>query len=70
MEEYTPLNTLITNAVGKKKCENNEKERNAILCGLTNPTLKKIMHCKLAKEVWEKLEKIYEGDKKVKRAML
>ena len=28
------------------------------------------MHCKSAKEIWDKLKKVYEGDDKVKKAKL
>ena len=30
----------------------------------------KAMHCKTTKEIWDKLQTIYEGDTKVKRAKL
>jgi hypothetical protein len=43
---------------------------NAILEGLSKSKFTKVMHCKLAKEMWEKLKNTYEGDDKVKQAKL
>lgn len=48
----------------------NAKAKNAILCGLTNEILVKVMHYKSAKEVWNKLVSIYQGDDKIKEAKL
>ena len=43
---------------------------NAILCGLTKTLFVKVMHCEIAKEIWDKINNIYEGDDKVKGAKL
>ena len=59
-----------TDAARKKLIENNEKEKTTILCGLTNLIFTKVMHCKSTKEIWDKLQNIYEGDEKVKRVKL
>jgi len=48
----------------------NEKEMNAILNGLCEAEFIKVMHNETAKEMWETLENIHEGDKKVKTAKL
>jgi len=40
------------------------------LCGLARLVLVKFMHCALVKHIWEKLQKNYEGDDKVKREKL
>ena len=55
---------------GKKLYEDNSKEMNAILSGLTETIFVKVMHCETAKEIWDKLKNIYEGDDKVKGAKL
>ena len=46
--------------------ENNSKAKNALLNGLNDTVFTKVSHCKSAKEIWDKLWNIYEGDKKVK----
>ena len=48
----------------------NAKAMNAILNGLCEAEFIKVMHNETAKEMWETLENIHEGDKKVKTAKL
>lgn len=67
---YTAPTTPSTDTAGKKICNNNSRAFNAILGGLTNPIFVKVMHCKSAKGIWDKLEVIYEGGSKVKEAKL
>jgi hypothetical protein len=50
--------------------ENNSKAKNALLNGLSDTVFTKVAHCKYTKEIWDKLQNIYEGDKKVKEAKL
>jgi hypothetical protein len=50
--------------------ENNSKATNAILKGLSDTIFTKVTHCKSAKDIWDKLQNIYEGDTKVKAAKL
>ena len=38
--------------------------------GLSDTVFTKVAHCKSAKEIWDKLRNIYEGDSKVKEAKL
>ncbi|XP_057815069.1 uncharacterized protein LOC131028748 [Cryptomeria japonica] len=59
----TDLNT-------KKEYENNVKEKPATLSGLSDTEFVKVMQCKSSKETWDKLQRIYEGDAKVKEAKL
>ena len=59
-----------TDAQGKKTYEGKSKAMNVILIGLTETVFVKAMHCDTAKEVWDKLKNIYEGDDKVKGAKL
>jgi hypothetical protein len=50
--------------------QNNSKAKNALLNGLSETIFTKVAHCKSAKEIWDKLQNIYEGDSKVKAAKL
>ena len=65
----TPTNPPI-NVVGKNLIENNSKVMNAILCSLLEYKFVTMMHCELAKEMWDKLQNMYEDDDKVKEAKL
>jgi hypothetical protein len=70
VDGYTAPATPPTDTAGKKICNDNSRAVNAILGGLTNSICVKVMHCKSAKEIWDKLEVVYEGDRKVKEAKL
>ena len=48
----------------------NAKAMNALLSGLCEEEFIKVMHKNTAKEIWDTLESIHEGDKKVKGAKL
>ena len=48
----------------------NAKAMNSLLSGLCEVEFIKVMHNKTAKEIWDTLESIHEGDKKVKMAKL
>ena len=48
----------------------NAKAMNAILNGLCEEEFIKVMHKDISKEIWDTLENIHEGDKKVKTAKL
>ena len=48
----------------------NSKALNVIFCGVSPNEFHRISHVKIAKEAWEILENIYEGNKKVKDTML
>jgi hypothetical protein len=50
--------------------QNNSKVKNAVLNGLSETIFTKVAHCKSAKEIWDKLQNIYEGDSKVKATKL
>ncbi|GLJ43620.1 hypothetical protein SUGI_0907960 [Cryptomeria japonica] len=54
----------------KKKYENNAKAKHVIHIGLTGNEFVKVMHCSSAKETWDKLKRLFEGDVKVKEAKL
>jgi hypothetical protein len=44
--------------------ENNSKSKSALLNGLSDIVFTKVTHCKSSKEIWDKLQNIYEGDSK------
>lgn len=48
----------------------NEKSLNSITSGITNSEFTKVMNCNSAKEMWDKLVGLYDGDSKVKKAKL
>ena len=50
--------------------QNNSKATNALLDGLGESIYTKSIHCKSAKEIWNKLQNIYEGYSKVKETKL
>jgi hypothetical protein len=59
-----------TNDKAVKLGENNSKSKNALLNGLSDTVFIKVAHCKSSKEIWDKLQNIYEGYTKVKEAKL
>lgn len=67
---YITPNTPPIDPTEKKLYENDARAKNAIMCGLVNSELVKIISCKSAKEIWDKLKSIHEGDDKVKETKL
>jgi hypothetical protein len=67
---YTAPTTPPKGAAGNKICNDNSRAVNGILGGLTNSICVKVMHCESTKEIWDKLEVVYEGDNKVKETKL
>jgi hypothetical protein len=67
---YTAPATPPIDTVGKNICIDNSRVVNSVIGGLKNPIFVKVMHSKSTKEIWDKLEVIYEGDSKVKEAKL
>jgi hypothetical protein len=59
-----------TSEKAMKLSQNNSKATNALLNGLGESVYTKVVHCKSAKEIWDKLQNIYEGDSKVKATKL
>lgn len=59
-----------TNPDAKKEYEINARDKNAILSWLSDTKFVKVMHCIIAKDTLDKLQKIYEGDMKVREAKL
>jgi len=54
----------------EKDYENNSKAMNVILSCLVGLVYVKVTHCDSVKEIWDKLQNVYEGDAKVKGAKL
>ena len=50
--------------------KNNARAMNAILCVQADSEFPKVMQCTSAKDMWDKLKNIYEGDDKVKKVKL
>jgi hypothetical protein len=70
VDGYKEPATPPTDNDGKKLSQNNSRAKNAILNGLVDSVYVKVMHCDSAKEIWDKLQNVYEGDAKVKEAKL
>jgi hypothetical protein len=49
-----------------KLSQNISKATNEVLNGLGESIYTKFVHCKYAKEIWDKLQNIYKGNSKVK----
>ena len=63
--EVTPIE-----AEERKKLWEHEKALNTLQDGISKKVLAKVLTCKSAKELWDKLETIYAGDSKVKMEKL
>ena len=55
VDGYTVPTVLPTNDKAVKLSQNNSKATNALLNGLTETIFTKVVHCKSAKEIWDKL---------------
>jgi hypothetical protein len=64
-----PKNTP-TDPDEKKLMRCNSKPRHVIISGLTPTVSSKVMSWSTTKEVWDKIQNIYEGDPKVKQVKL
>jgi hypothetical protein len=67
---YVIPNNAPTDPNEKKLMSCNSKARHVILEALAPTIASKVMGCNTAKEVWDKLKSIYEGDTKVKQVKL
>jgi hypothetical protein len=70
LDGYTTPTVPPTNEKAVKLDENNSKSINALLNGLSDTVFTNVAHFKYAKDIWDKLRNIYEGDSKVKVAKL
>jgi len=67
---YTIPTTPPIDTTRKRLNDNNSKGKNAILCDLAELVFFKVMHFCSTREMWDKLQKIYERDDKVKKVKL
>jgi hypothetical protein len=67
---YVIPNNAPTDPNEKNLMSCNSKSRHVILAALAPTIASKVMGCNTAKEVWDKLKNIYEGDPKVKQVKL
>jgi hypothetical protein len=67
---YVIPNHAPTDPNEKKLMSCNSKARHVIIASLAPTIASKVMGCSTAKEVWDKLKSIYEGDPKVKQVKL
>jgi hypothetical protein len=70
VNDYKYLGSTPMHTTKIRLSNNNSRDRNVILCGLTKSIYTKVMHYASTKEMWDKLKNIYEGDDKVKREKL
>jgi hypothetical protein len=70
VDGYKEPTVSLTNERAIKFGQNNSKATNALLNGLCEMVYTKVIHCNSAKEIWDKVQNIYEGDSKVKVAKL
>jgi hypothetical protein len=70
VDGYTTPATPPTEKYGIKLNEINSKAKDTILISLDNSFFVKVMHCRTTKDIWDKLQNIYEGDAKVKGSKL
>ena len=69
-KEYKIEDQAPTNPVELGQHEVNSKSINAILSGMKNSVVTKVMRCNTTKQAWDKLKIIYEGASKVKESKL
>jgi hypothetical protein len=67
---YVIPNNAPTDPNEKKLMSCNSKSRHVVLVALAPTIAIKVMGCGTAKEVWDKLKNMYEGDPKVKQVKL
>lgn len=67
---YIVPSTSPIDTTSKKLFESDSKVQNAIISGLVDSELVKVMGCTTAKKIWDKLKSIHEGDDKIKKAKL
>ena len=69
-DRYKPPKTWPSTSEEIEECQNNATNMNAILAGLSETEFFKVMNYSTAKEIWDKLATIYQGDSKVQQAKL
>ncbi|XP_043710266.1 intracellular protein transport protein USO1-like [Telopea speciosissima] len=70
LNEYIMTGVASTDNQEKKKYENNSRAMHVIKGALIDSEFVKMMECKSAKQLWDMLKSIHEGDAKIKEAKL
>ena len=70
LNTYNVPATIPIDPISRRLYESNSKAMYGILGGLAASEFVKVMNCSSAKEIWDKLKTVYEGDVKVKNAKL
>jgi hypothetical protein len=70
IDGYKEPIVLPTNDSRRKLNLNKSKAKNSLMNGLGDSLCVKVMHCSSAKEIWDKLQNVYEGDANVKETKL
>ena len=70
LDGYKALANLRTDQDERTAYIANSKSLNSITSGITDSKFTKVMNCNSAKEVWDKLVSLYDGDSKFKKAKL
>ena len=70
VDGYKETTVPPTNERAIKLKKNNSKATNALLNGICESIYTNVIHYKSTKEIWDKLQNIYEGDSKVKATKL
>jgi hypothetical protein len=66
VDGYTTPTVSLTKDKDMKLGQNKSKSTNALMNGLGESIFTKVAHCKSTKDIWDKLQNIYEGDSKFK----
>jgi hypothetical protein len=70
VDGYKEPTVPLTNEREIKLGKNNSKATNALMNGVCESVYTKVICCKSAKDIWDKLQNIYEGYSKVKETKL
>ena len=70
LNEYPIPPTLPTDQEERKAYIANAKALNSITSAIIESEFTKVMNCNSAKEMWDKIISLYDGDSKVKKAKL
>ena len=65
-----PATGIGKDVAARQACDNNSKAKAALNQALSESEYSRVIGCKSAKEVWDKLQAIHEGDNVVKEAKL
>ena len=70
VDGYKEPTVSMSNERAMKLQKNNSIATNALLNGICESVYTKFINCKSTKNIWDKLQNIYEGDSEVKAAKL